>query len=212
MALSIGHAPWKNDTFPRSPQQTQACIIDELGENYLGLVTNPMFKSVLLEGLWSFWLWLPSWNKVNFPWGKRFSYGNSLQLRRPLLSIWFCFRHHGWPWTRHGEKVFCACWAPFLKAPTWVQCQNPRKAIQWADWHGPTLLFAHPAVSPIVVPAVWWSDHGRGLSQQERKEAGLLLLSWNKSSLPAKGDFSLALAMISGWADAIPFPGKEVLI
>lgn len=51
LALSIGYAPWKNDTFPRNPRQTQVCIIDELRENHLGLVTNPRFKSVLLEGL-----------------------------------------------------------------------------------------------------------------------------------------------------------------
>lgn len=51
MALSVGHTPWKNDTFLRNPQQTQAYIIDELGESHLGLLTNPRFKSVLLEGM-----------------------------------------------------------------------------------------------------------------------------------------------------------------
>lgn len=205
MALSIGHAPWKNDTFPRNPQQTQACIIDELGENHLGLVTHPRFKSVLLEGLPVFLIMASLWNKVNFPWGKGFSYGTCLQLRRPVLSSWFCFRHRGWSWTRHVEKVSYACWAglPFLKAPIWVQCQNPRKAIQRADWHGHTLPSIRPTDSPVVEPSVWWSDQGRGLTGpflfwQERKEAGLLLLSCSKGSLPAEGDFSLTLAMISG--------------
>lgn len=65
MALSIGHTPWKNDTFPRNPQQNQACIIDELGENHLGIFTNPSFKSALLKGLSVFSIMFPS--EINFP-------------------------------------------------------------------------------------------------------------------------------------------------
>lgn len=41
MALSVGHTPWKNDTFLRNPQQTQAYIIDELGESHLGSSYKP---------------------------------------------------------------------------------------------------------------------------------------------------------------------------
>lgn len=65
MALSIGHTPWKNDTFLRNPQQTQACIIDELGENHLGIFTNPSCKSLLLKGLSVFLIMFPS--EINFP-------------------------------------------------------------------------------------------------------------------------------------------------
>lgn len=122
MAPSIGHAPWKNDTFPRNCQQIQACIIDELGENHLGLVTNLRFKSVLLEGLPTFLIMASLWNRVNSPWGKGFIYVISLQLRRPVLSAWFCFRHYGWSWKKHVENVSYACWTgvPFSKVPIWV--------------------------------------------------------------------------------------------
>lgn len=65
MALSFGHVPWKNDTFLRNPQQTQACIIDELGENHRGIFTNLRFKSVLLKGLSVFLIMFPS--EINFP-------------------------------------------------------------------------------------------------------------------------------------------------
>lgn len=91
MALSIGHTPWKSDTFLRNPQPTQACIIDELEENHLGIFTNPSFKSVLLKGVSVFLIMFPS--EINFPWGKIFSYGISLQLRSPVLPPWFCVRH-----------------------------------------------------------------------------------------------------------------------
>lgn len=148
MALSVGHTPWKNDTFLRNPQQTQAYIIDELGESHLGLLTNPRFKSVLLEGMPVFLIMASLWNNVNFPRDKGFSYGTSMQLRRPVLSPRSCFRHCGWSWTRHDEKDSYACWAgvPFLKAPIQMWCQNPRKAIQWADWHG--MAFPSPPLRP----------------------------------------------------------------
>ena len=178
IAVSIGHAPWKNDRFQRKSRQTQACIIDELGENHLGLVTNPRLKSVLLKVYQALWLWFVSlWDKVNFPWGKGFSYGTGLQLRKPVVSPWFCFRHFGWSQTRHVEKVFYVCWAgaPFLKTPIWVECQNPRETIQWADWHGPPLPSVRLIDSPVVVPTVWGSN--RTGAKPARKEGGRFVVT-----------------------------------
>lgn len=92
MVPSIGHAPWKDDTFLRNFQQTQACITDELGENSLDLVTKHEVWSVFIEGLPVFLIMAPLWDKVYFPRGKGFSYGTNLQLRRAVLSPWFCLR------------------------------------------------------------------------------------------------------------------------
>lgn len=92
MVPSIGHAPWKDDTFLRNFQQTQACVTDELGENSLGLVTKHEVWSVFIEGLPVFLIMAPLWDKVYFPRGKGFSYGTNLQLRRAVLSPWFCLR------------------------------------------------------------------------------------------------------------------------
>lgn len=177
--------------------------IDEIGENHLGLVINLRFKSVLLEGLPVFLIMASLWNKVNFPWGTGFSYGTSLQLRRPVLSPWLILDKTCW------KGFLCLLsWSPVFKSTYTGIVSEPKKG-------NPAGWLACPS-SPLCPPhSLPWGGttslmipSGQG-SEPAGKEGGRFAIT--ELSKSRRGDFSLALVTILGWAGDIPFLGKEVL-